>query len=163
MRVALALLLLAICPSAGSDQTPAATADFRTDLGRVHAAIMEARLAKDICAEVFPKLSDSNETAYAEWRRKHAGFLQRIETEHAALIWDDAQHQPQRHLAALGQMDDIVVRQKKSLRETLYRGGTEALRAQCTLFPVYLTTEKMNLEAFYAQQANTIRAHDRAR
>ena len=161
MRLALAFLIFALSSWARSTPPADATGDYRTDLGQIYAAMMEARLTNDICAEVFPNLADANDAAYAEWRHKHRKFLQEIRRDHAAFLWQQAGQDPQQHILLLGQADDFFAQQKKALREKLTRDGREALRAQCALYPVFLTTEAMSLETYYAAQVKTIRQRDK--
>jgi len=161
MRLALAVLVLAVSSWARSEPPVVASGDYRTDLGQIYAATMEARLTNDICAEVFPNLADANDTAYGEWRRKNRRILREIQRDHAALLWQQAGQDPRQHIVVLGQTDDFVVQQKKALRERLAGDGREALRAQCTLYPVFLTTEIMNLEVYYAEQLKTVRQRNK--
>lgn len=163
MRLALAFLIFALSSLARSAPPPVATGDYRTDLGQIYAAVMEARLTNDICAEVFPNLADSNDAAYAQWRRKHRTLLQEIQKGHAALLWQQAGQEPQQHILLLAQMDDFFTQQKKALREKLARDGREALRAQCTLYPVFLTTEAMSLETYFTEQLKTVRRRNKTK
>lgn len=165
MRLALAFLILALSSWARSAPAPVATGDYRTDLdlGQIYAAMMEARLTNDICAEMFPNLADSNDAAYAQWRRKHRTLLQEIQRGHAALLWQQAGQEPQQHILLLAQMDDFFTQQKKALREKLARDGREALRAQCTLYPVFLTTEAMSLETYFSEQIKSVRQHSKTK
>jgi len=151
------LILTLATTSAFGEQSTGSTGNYEMDLGQVYGAIKAVKAMEEICGNAYPEYIKKNEVAYQEWRAKYKPFLQEMERHFTAYAWREAGGDTQRHMEVLRKLDDGFKGYKKGLEAEMRSEGEEAFRNKCQIYPIYLMTDRLNLEHFYAEQVSTIR------
>lgn len=157
MRILLVLAGLLLSTVAFGEQSTDSTGDYAMDLGQVYGAVQALKFMKEICSEAFPAQSQSNELAYAKWRSRFLPFLQEVEKHWSAAAWREAKGDPKQHVDFLNKIANYFDQYKEGLRKQMSSDGLQPFQKQCGLYPTYLTTDRTNLEYFYAEQVTTLR------
>lgn len=158
IQVILVICLLSIVPiSTYAEQSTSSTGKHESDLAQVYGAIQAVKYMKEICADNLPKYIKQNETAYQKWRVKYKTFLQEIERHFSKMLWREAGRDPEKHMLILDKYDKILLGYKKGLANLMRNDGEKGIHNTCKIYPVYLTTDRTNLEYFYSEQLVTIR------
>jgi len=157
VTVSLIFFTLFISSPAYSEQSTSSTGKYNSDLGQVYGAIQATKFMKEICSDKVPKLIEQNETAYQKWRVKYKAFLQEIERHYSRMLWNEAGGNPEKHMQVMNKYDNDLQGYKTGLARLMQNDGDKVFFQTCAIYPVYLTTERMNLEYFYAEQVQTIR------
>lgn len=157
MRIFVLFCSLVVSPLAWCEQATDSTGDYAMDLGQVYGAIQSVKQMKDICSDSFPALTKENEAAYQGWRKHYLSFLQEVDKHWTAFAWREANGNPQKYTEFLNKMTNYSEQYKQGLRKQLSADGTDAFAKQCGVYAKYLTTDRTNLEYFYAEQVATMR------
>ena len=157
MRTLVLVLGLAAASAAYSEQSSDSTGDYAMDLGQVYGAIQAVKFMKEICSDSFAGLSKTSEVAYQAWRKRHLPFLQEVEKHWSSAAWREAKGDPLKHMEFLNKMGTSFDQYKQGLRQQLSADGSDAFAKQCGAYGRYLTTDRTNIEYFYAEQVITMR------
>lgn len=157
MRMILFVCCLIISSRAWCEQSTDSTGDYAMDLGQVYGTIQSIKYMNEICSQAFPTIAKSNQAAFQSWRKRYLPFLQEVEKHWTTFAWQETNGEPQKHTEFLRKMATQFDQYKEGLRTQLLADGPEAFVKQCNIYPKYLTTERTNIEYFYAEQTATIR------
>ena len=157
MRIFVFVCGLVVSTLAWCEQSTDSTGDYAMDLGQVYGAVQSVMQMKDICSESFPELTQENETAYKNWRKHYLPFLQEVDKHWAAFAFREANGDPQKHVDFLNKMTNYFEQYKQGLHKQLSADGPDVFAKKCGMYAKYLTTDRTNLEYFYAEQVATMR------
>lgn len=157
--VALALVGASVC---AQEQSTNSSGDYVEDLGQVYGGIRSIKDLGEICTSHFPQEREANTDAYRSWRKRYLPFLQEIEKDWTALAWKESGGNQGKYVNTLQAMDASLDKYKDSLEQQLMSGGAEQFAAACRLYPKYLQTPRTDLEHYYQEQVQTIRAHGKS-
>lgn len=157
--IALALVCASVC---AQEQSTNSSGDYMEDLGQVYGGIRSIKNLGEICTSHFPQEREANTEAYLSWRKKYLSFLQEIEKYRTALVWKEFGGDQTKYVNTLQAMDASLDKYKDSLEQQLMSGGSDKFAAECRLYPTYLQTPRTDLEHYYLEQVQTVRAYNKS-
>jgi hypothetical protein len=84
-------------------------------------------------------------------------FIQEVDKHWTAFAWREANGDPQQYTEFRNKAGVYFEQYKRGLRKELSAEGPDAFAKQCGLYAKYMTTERVNIEHFYAEQVATMR------
>ena len=156
MKRLIAILIISVIGSTAA-QDNHSTGDYWMDLGAVYGAIQSAKFMGDICTESFPNQSTANTNAYTEWRSKYLPFIQEMELTFSTSMWKESGGDPQKYYNEITKFRDGMDKYRASMKSQMAADGPKTFEGQCSVYPIYLATDRMNLEHYYAEQLEVIR------
>lgn len=161
MRAFVFVAFTLMCASVwAQEQSTNSSGDYVEDLGQVYGGIRSIKDLGEICTSHFPRERETNTEVYRSWRKRYLPFLQ-IEKDWTALAWKESGDNQAKYVNTLQAMDTSLDKYKDSLEQQLMSGGAGKFAAECSLYPKYLQTSRTDLEHYYQEQMQTIRAHSK--
>ena len=159
MKKLFAIALMAISGSAmaQNDYSTDSSGDYAMDLGQVYGAIRSVKFMGEICTESFPDQAQTNAATYKQWRVTYLPFIQEMERHFSAMAWKESGGVPQKHVQFLVDVDKTFEQYRAALKSQMSADGDEAFKSQCNVYSAYLSSERMDLEHYYAEQVAVVR------
>ena len=157
MRTILFACCLTVSTFAWGERSTSSTGNYENDLGQIYGAIQGVRFMNEICSQAFPELAVSNEMAFQSWRKRYLPFLQEVNRHWAALIERETNGDPSKHKEFSRYEENYLDQLRQSLRAQMSSSGSDLFFETCSGYPRYLTTERRDIEHFFAEQVTTMR------
>ena len=133
------------------------TGNYDIDLGQIYGAISSARLRENICSRNFPELSSKLREVHLEWRNKNLSFIQDIEKRFQERLWVSVGDNKKEFLLLRKQLADDEMQYEEGLEEIMRGQGGDELKYECDNFDMFLASDVMDLESFFAEQLAVVR------
>lgn len=109
--------------------------DYVNHLGLIYEAINNVQFTNDICRELAPATSKSNDAALNQWKVRHQPFLEEYNRRYSAYIRGLANKNPQQYAIYIKIMNGKFAQKKVVRRAELQKLSSANRLALCQRYP----------------------------